>query len=298
MMKQLIVCLSFLTVGVLLSCNKDKSSGTDTAAVEDAAAQTQSVAVAASSTTTGDSIYVVHVCNPRDSLATLDFSTLPSTITDYLTANYSGYTAVKAYSTFNSSGTLNGYVVIIQYNGNPVGLKFDANGSFVKVLEQREGHDLQGDGWHKGGCFDNRDGKHRDTLALSSLPASITAYLANNYAQDTLLSAFVKKNGEYVVISKNNGLYATVFTSAATFVSHTALPVRDGKITAVAADALPGTITSYLNTTYPGYVLDKAFVFTSSGQVKGYCVIIDSNNTKYGLLFDASGNFIKVKTIS
>ena len=239
----------------------------------------------------------MHVCNPRDSLAALNFSTLPSAITDYLTTNYSGYTAVKAYSTFNSSGTLNGYVVIIQYNGNPVGIKFDASGSFVKVLEQREGHDLQGEGWHRGGCFDHRDGKHRDTVALSALPASVTSYMTTNYPQDTLLSAFVRRNGDYIVISKNNGLFATAFTSSGTFIVHTALPVRDGKISTVTADALPAAVTSYLHTTYPGYVFDKAFAFVLSGQVKGYIVIIDSNNTKYGLLFDASGNFIRVKTI-
>lgn len=294
-MKLLFIGLSFLTVGFMYSCNKDNSSGTDSTSQE-AVAQTQSIAVAAS-TTKGDSIYVVHVCNPRDTLAAVNFSTLPSAITDYLTTNYSGYTAVKAYTSTNSAGTLNGYVVIITYNGNPVGIRFDASGAFVKVLEQREGHDLEGDGWHHGGCFDNRDGKHRDTVALSALPASITAYLASNYAQDTLLNAFVKKNGDYIVISKNNGLFATAFTSSGTFIIHTALPVRDGKVTAVTAEALPAAITSYLTTTYPGYVFGKAYAFSLSGQVKGYCVVIESNSTKYALLFDASGNFIRVKVI-
>ena len=40
------------------------------------------------------------------------------------------------------SGNITGYVVIIQFDGNPVGLKFDASGNFILVLEQREGRDL------------------------------------------------------------------------------------------------------------------------------------------------------------
>jgi hypothetical protein len=68
-------------------------------------------------------------------------SGLPAAITDYLTTNYSGYTFQKAYTDKDSSGTISGYVVIIQFNGNPVGLKFDASGNFINVLEQREGRD-------------------------------------------------------------------------------------------------------------------------------------------------------------
>lgn len=45
------------------------------------------------------------------------------------------------------------------------------------------------------------------------------------------------------------------------------------------------TITSYLTTTYPGYVFEKAFSFKQSGIVKGYCVVIDSNsNTRMASL--------------
>ncbi len=100
-----------------------------------------------------------------------------------------------------------------------------------------------------------------------------------------------------MVISRNNGLYATIFSSTGTFINRVPLPSRQGNITPLDAGSLPASITSYLSTTYPGYVFDKAFSFTRNGVLQGYAVVIDSNNTKYCLLFDASGNFVSVKVI-
>jgi hypothetical protein len=125
----------------------------------------------------------------------------------------------------------------------------------------------------------------------------VQTYLAANFPQDTLLHAFVKSSGDYIVISSNNGLFATVFTSSGTFVTHVSITTHDSHIAPITADALPAAITGYLTNNYPGYVFEKAFSFTQSGTIKGYCVIIDSNNTKYGLLFDGSGAFIRVKVI-
>lgn len=297
-MKRLIIG-SILLIGGLTSCKKDNSSDvSSTTTIQQAVAQTQSVAVAKSSTTANDSVYVVHTCDRDESRTAIDFSALPATVSTYLNTNYSGYTAIKAFSIKNELGVTTGYVAIIQYNGSPVGIKFDASGNFVRVLEQREGRDLEGDeGWHHGGCFEWRDGHHRDTIALSALPASITSYMATNYPNDTLVQAFKKCDSSIIVISRNNGLFATVFTSAGTFVAHVQIQQHDGQIAPVAETALPATITAYLTTTYPGYVFDKAFSFSKNGVVQNYCVIIDANNTKYALLFDASGNFIRVKVI-
>lgn len=283
----------------LASCKKNTdatSTATDTA-IQAAAASVQAVAVAASTTTSGDSIYVINTCTARQTRTAVSFASLPAAVLTYLSSSYSGYTAVKAYSITDSSATITGYIAIITYNGKPVGIKFDASGNFIKVLEQREGHDLLGQGWHHGGCFDNRDGQHRDTVALSSLPAAALSYMAANYSGDTLLHAFVSKDGNYVILSKNNGLYATVFTASGTFVSHTLLPQHGGQITAVSEAALPAAVSTYLNSTYPGYVFEKAFSLTAAGVLKNYCVVINANNTRYALLFDAAGNFVAVKTI-
>ncbi len=296
--KPMAINVVIATVMVLSSCQKEIAvSSTDNAAIQAAVAQTQAIAVSPSATTAGDSVYVVNTCSPRSKRDTVAFSSLPSSVTDYLTANYSGYTFQKAFTIKDAAATLQGYVVIIQFNGNPVGLKFDASGAFVQVLEQREGHDLLGGGWHKDGCFENRDGKQRDTVALSALPSSITSYFASNYPQDTLVRASKTRDSGYVVLSKNNGLFATIFNASGSFVSRVELPAQRGKANAIDQSALPAGALSYLSATYPNYVFNKAFSITVNGIVQGYCVVIEANNTKYAIQFDAAGNFVRVKPI-
>ena len=153
---------------------------------------------------------------------------MPASASDYLSSNYSGYTFGKAFSIVDNSGTITGYVIVIYYNDNPVALEFDASGTFVKVLEQREKDDLDGKGWHRGGRFEKRGGFGIDTLAISSLPSSISSYLSTNYPGDTLVKAFVNRDTSYLVLSRNNGLFATVFDAAGNFVKRVQLPSREG----------------------------------------------------------------------
>ena len=296
--KPLIINVAIAVAMGMASCQKEVAvNSTDNTAIQAAVAQTQAIAVSVSATTAGDSVYVINTCSSHSKRDSVAFSSLPSSVTNYLTTNYSGYTFQKEFTIKDASSTLQGYVVIIQFNGNPVGLKFDAGGAFVQVLEQREGRDLLGSGHHEGGCFQNRDGKQRDTVALSALPSSITSYFASNYAGDTLVRASKTRDSGYVVLSKNNGLFATVFTASGSFVSRVELPAHKGKANSVDQSALPSAALSYLSATYPNYVFNKAFSITVNGVVQGYCVVIEANNTKYAIQFDVTGNFVKVKTI-
>jgi len=296
--KPFIVNLAIGTVVAFSSCQKENLlSQSDTAAIQAAVAQTQAVAVSVSTTTPGDSVYIVGTCPARGHRDSIAFSSLPSSVTSYLTTNYSGYTAQKAFAIKDASETLQGYVAIVTFNGNPVGLKFDASGNFVQVLEQREGHDLLGKGFHEGGCFEHRDGKQRDTVALNALPSAITAYFAANYPADTLIRAAKTREGGYIVLSKNNGVYATIFSSTGTFINRVQAPAPHGNIASIDQSALPANALSYLSSTYPNYVFNKAFSVTVNGVVQGYCVVIEANSTKYAIQFDASGNFVKAKTI-
>jgi hypothetical protein len=280
---------------LITSCQKEgvtsSSTGTSTAATIAVAATESGVTAAA------DSVYILQNCGRgghRDSIAQAD---LLSSITTYIDANYAGSTFHKAFAIKNSSGTISGYVVIIFYNDKPVGLQFDANGTFVKVLEQRERGDLDGPGHHRGGRFENRDGMQRDTIAISALPAAITNYFATNYPADTLVKAFKGKDNSIVVISKNNGPYATVFDANNNFVKREQLPTKNGSCQSVEQSALPSAALNYLNQTYPNYVFDKAFSISNNGAIAAFVVVIDANNTRYAVLFDASGNFVKAKTI-
>jgi len=160
---------------------------------------------------------------------------------------------------------------------------------------------LQGNGFHRGGRFEQRDGKGKDTVALSALPASIGEYFSNNYSTDTLLKAYKTYDSSYVMLSRNNGLFTTVFDASGVFVKRTALPVKEGgtrnNAQEIGQSALPAVASTYLTTTYPNYVFEKAFAVTQGGTTAGYVVVIDANNTKYAIAFDASGTFVKVKTL-
>ena len=278
----------------ITSCQKEGVTNNK----DSSASATIAVAATASGVTAAaDSIYILQDCGRGGSRDSIAQSSLPSTVGTYVDANYAGATFDKAFTTKNSSGTLTGYVVIIYYNDKPVGLLFDVSGTFVKVLEQRERDDLNGPGHHRGGRFEHRDGLHRDTIAIAALPSAIINYFAANYATDTLVRAFKGKDNSIVVISKNGGLYATVFNGNNIFVKREQLPTRSGSCQSIEQSALPSAATNYLAQTYPNFVFDKAFSISNNGIIVGYAVVIDANNTKYAILFDASGNFLKAKTI-
>lgn len=287
---------AFSVLLIIASCNKDLS-GSNTATASPS--NTIAVATSVSGTATGgiDSVYLMQPCRRGDHRDSIAQSALPASVATYISANYGGATFSKAFAIKNSSSAVTGYVVVIYYNDKPVGLLFDSGGNFVRVLEQREKGDLDGDGFHHGGCFDNRDGQQRDTIALISLPAAITSYFASNYPSDTLVKAFKNRDSSIVIISKNNGVFATVFTGTGTFVKRDQLPTEHGTVQSIDLSALPSAAASYLSQTYPNYVFEKAFSFSENGVLKGYVVLIDANNTKYAIEFDASGNFVRAKTI-
>ncbi|GAB3927839.1 PepSY-like domain-containing protein [Mucilaginibacter myungsuensis] len=306
-MKRLTIIYCALSVSGLLafamlsSCNKQNEVSDLKAAASSTAATTNGdILISAGSVSTlsatKDSVYLMKACPPGKRPDTIAFSALPAAIATYLTANYSGYTAQKAFKIADRSGSLTGYVVAINYNSKAVGLKFDAAGTFVNILEQREPRDHAGPGWHPGGRFENRNGLQKDTIALSALPFTIKTYFTANYATDTLLHAVMTRDSGYIVLSANKGLFATSFTSKLAFVKRIQLHPRPIK-SAVAQAALPAAITTYLNTTYAGYVFGKAFTEKVNGVVARYVVLIDVSGTRYAVHFDASGAFVKSITI-
>lgn len=295
--------VTFLTIGFTAYKKSnnlgplDTQNGTISGAV--AITPTSTILGAPQTTNTTDSVYAMDACHRDHKRTSVAENALPAPILSYLNNNYAGYTFIKAFSTTTiSTNTLDAYVVAVNFNGKPVALKFDASGNFIKVLELVEGKDMRdGEDHHRGGCFENRDQEHRDTLALSALPNSITHYFAINYAQDTLKGAFVNRDSSIIVISKNVTFFVTAFKSDGTFIKRDALPGLGDRDHEIAQTALPANVLTYLSTTYPSYVFEKAFTDAENGTVKGYLVIIDANLTRYAVAFDGSGTFIKAKII-
>ena len=280
----------------IISCGKELSSRNTTNSSNTTQSTSSTIAVATDSTGR-DSVYIIQPVGNgyfRDSIGQ---SGLPDSALTYLTNNYSGYTFEKAFVIKDNAGTVGGYVAIISYNGKPIGLLFDANGNFTKVLEQREYGDLHGDGWHHGGRYSNRDGLHNDSISISSLPASILSYMTSHYPEDTIIKAYQNIDSSILVISKDNGLNATLFTAAGTFIKRIPLspPVQVEQI--VVEDSLPSKALSFLTTTFPNYVFENATSLTVNNIIQGYLVVLDADNTKYAVWFDAAGKMIAIQTI-
>ena len=165
---------------VFTACQKSGVNPTETTAnttgTTGIIAVTTTTALAGStSATTKDTVFLVNCFGPRDKKDSVAVSALPSAIGTYLTANYSGFTNEKAFKITNAAGTITNYIVVVTYNGSPVGIKFSADGTFVSVLEQRAGDDIKGGRpFHPGGPFGNRNGQHPDTIALSAVPTVVS----------------------------------------------------------------------------------------------------------------------------
>lgn len=285
--------LSFFAVAGLLaltSCDKETTEPQTNEAEENNAI------LVADASTSSEAVFIVNTTPPGCDKDSVTASELPASITAYLDANYSGYIYQKTFK-IKKSSEVEGYIVVINYNSKPIGLKFDKDGNFIRIFEQRERGQLMGRGWKRGGRFDGRDGQHRDTIALSALSATIKTYFLVNYTQDTLLAAHAGRGGDIVVISANNGIYATLFNANSLFVKRAQLILNAGRKTAIRQADLTASIATYLTTTYPGYVFHRAYAVKVNSVTQAYIVIIDSNDTKYALHFDASGNLVKSAVI-
>jgi len=298
--------LLFSVFSVLSSCKKDSastaskttSSTTITASVSSGSIALSSVDT--SSTGKKDTLFLVNCFKPHSKPDSVAFSALPSAIGTYLTANYSGYTFQKAFAILDTTKAITAYIVIIKYNGNFVGLKFDANGNFVSVLEQMLGQDMHNpQGCHPGGPFgDRQGGPAQDTIALSAIPSAVLTYFDSTYPTDTLLHAAITPDSTYLLISKNGVLYATNISAAGKLISRMQVgPPPPFNVKSVTQASLLSAITTYLTATYPAYVFNKAFADLNGTTVIGYDVFITANSTDYMVHFDASGNFVNAITL-
>lgn len=319
--KRNVLVLGMVVVG-FTACKKDTSTAPEETNFETTLADFGAIAVASSQSilsndavTVGstkstlsndgfpdaaaDSVYAVGACSKEHRRKPVLATTLPSALTDYLTANYEGFTFIKAFEVTPKIATnLDSYFVAIKFNGKPVALKFDNSGMFIKVLELREGRDMKKPGGqHLGGFFEHRDGKQRDSISLTLLPQTIKQYFIANYPQDTLKGAWLNKDASVVVISKNGKFFGTAFKWNGTFINRIELPLFHGKDKEITEVALPANVLSYLTETYPNYIFKKAFLDKDRETTKGYLVLIDANLTKYAVVFSATGEFLKVKCV-
>jgi hypothetical protein len=290
----IVICTALVFIIGMSSCSKEISASGPRPA---GTSPTSPIIAVGVDSAGSDSVYIRLPYGPGSIADSIAATGLPSNTTAYLDSSYSGFSFLKGYVIKDSAGTVEAYVVIISYHGNPVALLFNSGGNLVQVLEQRERGDLYGRGWHEGGRFRNRGRLQKDSIAVSALPASIQSYMTDNYPKDTLVIAYIGFDSSYLVISRDSGVFATLFTSAGTFIKRVELPAPAGLVQAIAQSGLPASALTYLSNTYPGFVFEQAFSLTVNNTVEEYEVIIDANNTRYGVVFDPSGNFVAARII-
>ncbi len=92
----------------------------------------------------------------------------------------------------------------------------------------------------------------------------------------------------------------TDITSAGVLVKRLKIEVGDGNDdghTVVLQAGLLSSISTYLTTTYPGYVFKKAYAESKNNAITEYDVFIKVNNTNYVVDFNAAGAFVKAVAI-
>lgn len=142
---------------------------------------------------------------------------------------------------------------------------------------------------HKGGF---KSKKHKE-IAVDSLSDIIKTYIAANYATATVKSAYVGKNGEFlVIITKADGTEAgLLFSAAGAFLNEVVKTKKDKNLTTVDVTTLSAAIKDYVATNYAGGIITSAAT-NASGEF--YVVVTKADGTTVGLKFTSAGVFVKV----
>jgi hypothetical protein len=197
--------LAVLVAMNFYSCKKEESaqSSDDETVVSDFLKMS-----VASTTCTKDSADSLRR-HSRLEITQIDIATLPASISTYVSANYPGSTIDKA----GTDSLGNYYVRINNADGTHIGLEFDAAGNFVKVLLK----------------------KHRDhdgtEIAISALPASITAYISTNYVGATIHKAKLETDGTYkvLIVLSDKSFLGLSFDSTGKFLAAISVKDRSGR---------------------------------------------------------------------
>jgi hypothetical protein len=196
-------------------------------------------------------------------------------IKTYIDTNYAGATIRMAHK--ESDGTFD--VFVATASGAKLNINFSVAGDFVAVSSDDIHHSDNG-----------------TVMPIADLPATITAYIASNYAGATTVAAKKELDGSISVnIVKEDGLKLELkFDATGTFVSlcshsNNRYPSNEAQI---AIDTLPAAIKTYLTTNYAGATIKDAKL-KSDGSYD--IEIVVSGGAKLKLKFSATGTFLGVK---
>ena len=142
------------------------------------------------------------------------------------------------------------------------------------------------------------DRPHPTPIDISLLPASVTDYVQTNFTGATINRAGTLPNGNYVVQVQVEGEQpiGLLFDASGNFIE--TLPAHHNghggdrpHPTPIDISLLPTSVTDYVQTNFTGATINRAGTLPNGN----YVVVVQlEGETRVRLLFDASGNFIKV----
>lgn len=149
-------------------------------------------------------------------LTEVEVTSLTSTITNYISTNYAGYTIEKA-----GTDSLSNTIVAIKSEADKKGLKFDATGAFVEEIKRPE---PRGKGDERG------ERPQLTEVAAADLPATITAYIASNYADAVIDKSGTDPEGYYLIlVSTGDKKVGLKFNADGSFAAELPPPPRGQK---------------------------------------------------------------------
>lgn len=221
----------------------------------------------------------------RDSLTKVAVTSLPATVTSFISTSYTG--ATINYAAKDDAGN---FLVAITQNGEPKALLFNADGTFNKELSLRGGKGGPGRGYGPGRPGRGADRDSLNQVAIANLPAAITSYITANFAGATIKLAAKDDARGYVVMITQDGKRRTLLFNADGTFSQEVVRGAKGNYTAVPAANLPAAVTSYVTTNYAGATIVQAGT-SPTGQFLVW--LQPASGRPIALVFAADGTFVQ-----
>ena len=210
-----------------------------------------------------------------NSSSSFDPSTLPTSITDYITNNYPNYTIEDMDSDIDCDGT-SVIEVELENGSDEIELVFDTENNLLYVVME---------------------------IPTVNLPLAVTDSIAANFPNysiddeaDELIMADGTTRYEVELESMQDEL-EVLFAADGTVICQEVDNDNDGDDDGnddddFNIDSLPTTALNYITTNYPNYTIDEAEYDMTCDSTMVIEVEIESGNSEIELTFDMNGNFL------
>jgi|GEM_PF-3960161 len=207
--------------------------------------------------------------------------TLPVPVQNYLRI-YEGFT-IKSWSVSTDNPPI--YRVVLNRDNVTMAVDVDANGRFYNRFSLSE----------------NQTATQSYAQQLTDLPAPIQAYLQGYEFKRAAVILSNNQKTYAVSAAKDDKIYLLQFNEVGTLLSSAVVsgapqpnPTPQPNSQELRREALPASVTGYLDQNYPGWTLRRATAEATNGQISGYTVIFVFNNRSYTATFDGAGKFLRV----